>query len=107
MGTDEETGSRDLAYYYASHPYAPYALSPDSVFPVTNVEKACYAPKFSKKWVATASSISINGGIRKNVAPSNCSAEGIPCDRETLTKAIQTAREKTGVSFECIQMDDS
>ena len=107
MGTDEETGSRDLAYYYASHPYAPYALSPDSVFPVTNVEKACYAPNFSKKWLATASSISINGGIRKNVAPSNCSAEGIPCDRETLTKAIQTAREKTGVSFECIQMDDS
>ena len=28
MGTDEESGSSDIAYYYAREPYAPYAFSP-------------------------------------------------------------------------------
>ncbi len=78
MGTDEETGSRDIAHYYASNPYAPYALSPDADFPVTNIEKAGYAPKFSAQWEKTAGEgmriLSLDGGIRKNVAPANCRA---------------------------------
>ena len=29
MGTDEESGSEDIAYYYSKNPYAPFAFSPD------------------------------------------------------------------------------
>lgn len=104
MGTDEETGSRDIAYYYARHPFAPYALSPDADFPVTNVEKGGYGPKFSRKWENSASGISLDGGIRKNVAPANCTAQGIPGDWETIAQAMQAVHEKTGVSFSCERM---
>ena len=75
MGTDEETGSRDIEHYYASHPFAPYSLSPDADFPVINIEKAGYGPQFSKTWEKTQGSgvkvLSLEGGIRKNVAPAN------------------------------------
>lgn len=77
MGTDEESGSEDIAHYYATHPFAPYSLSPDADFPVTNIEKAGYAAKFSANWEKCRSEngmriLSIDGGIRVNVAPANC-----------------------------------
>ena len=39
LGTDEESGSRDIAHYYATVPYAPCSFSPDAEFPVINIEK--------------------------------------------------------------------
>ena len=33
LGTDEETGSRDIEHYYASHPYAPNSVTPGLRFP--------------------------------------------------------------------------
>ena len=39
MGTDEESGSSDIAYYYAREPFAPYTFSPVAEFPVINIEK--------------------------------------------------------------------
>ena len=55
MGTDEESGSEDIAHSYANHPFALYALSPDADFPVTNIEKAHYSPRFSASWEKTVS----------------------------------------------------
>lgn len=40
MGTDEESGSSDIAYYYAREPYAPYAFSPDAEFPSSTSRRA-------------------------------------------------------------------
>lgn len=78
LGTDEETGSRDIEHYYAHAPYAPNAVTPDSDFPVTNIEKARYAPVFGAKWdrVETAQPrlVRVKGGIRANVAPGQCVA---------------------------------
>lgn len=77
LGTDEETGSRDIAHYYAHAPYAPNAVTPDSNFPVTNIEKARYAPVFGAKWDpvdAFPCLASVKGGIRSNVAPGYCEA---------------------------------
>lgn len=104
MGTDEETGSEDIAYYYASHPFAPYSLSPDADFPVTNIEKAGYAAKFSADWEkrqqAGIGILSVEGGIRVNVAPANCRAvlTGVEDARQLETVLEETARE-TGVSL--------
>ena len=50
MGTDEESGFSDIAWYYSSHPYAPYTFSPDAEFPVTNLEKGHFQPFLTKKW---------------------------------------------------------
>ena len=38
MGTDEESGSGDLPFYYKVHAPAPGTFSPDSGFPLYNVE---------------------------------------------------------------------
>lgn len=45
-GTDEETGFRDVKWYYSRHPYAPYTISPDADFPIINIEKGHYRPPF-------------------------------------------------------------
>lgn len=77
LGTDEETGSRDIEHYYSHAPYAPNAITPDSNFPVTNIEKARYAPVFGAQWDpvdAFPCLASVKGGIRSNVAPGYCEA---------------------------------
>ena len=77
LGTDEETGSRDIAHYYSHAPFAPNAVTPDSDFPVTNIEKARYAPTFGCDWDpvdAYPCLTSVKGGIRSNVAPGYCEA---------------------------------
>ena len=38
-GSDEESGSDDLAYYYSKEPEALYTFSPDADYPLINVEK--------------------------------------------------------------------
>ncbi len=70
MGTDEESGSSDIAYYYAREPYAPYAFSPDAEFPLINIEKGSYKPVFTKSWpaeTATPRVTEFRGGFRINV----------------------------------------
>lgn len=50
MGTNEESGSGDIAWYFARNPYAPATFSPDAGFPVINTEKGGFKPTFSKSW---------------------------------------------------------
>lgn len=52
LGTDEESGSRDIAHYYATVPYAPCSFSPDAEFPVINIEKGLYTPVITGQWEA-------------------------------------------------------
>ena len=103
MGTDEETGSRDIEHYYATHPFAPYALSPDADFPVINIEKAGYGPKFSKTWEKTQGSgvkvLSLEGGIRKNVAPANCKAVISGGDPAQVQEVLTQVSRETGVAL--------
>lgn len=72
LGTDEESGSSDIAYYYEREPYAPYAFTPDADFPVINIEKGHYHPDFGCQW-ETSSALprvaALTGGFRQNVVP--------------------------------------
>ena len=103
MGTDEETGSRDIAHYYKTHPFAPYALSPDADFPVTNIEKAHYSPRFSGTWeekdLPGVRVLSVDGGIRTNVAPANCVAVLKNGDLEQLRTVLAETSRETGVAL--------
>ena len=111
MGTDEETGSRDIEYYYARHPFAPNALSPDADFPVTNIEKAGYAPRFSAQWPAEqlpgVRVRSVEGGIRVNVAPGNCQAVLSRVDRVQLEAVLHTVQAATGVTLTAEETGDT
>ena len=101
MGTDEESGSEDIAHYYASHPFAPYSLSPDVDFPVTNIEKAHYSPRFSASWQEMEAPgvriLALDGGIRVNVAPANCTCLLENVDKARLEAVLQQFSTETGV----------
>ena len=102
MGTNEESGSGDVAWYFARHPFAPATFSPDSGFPVINTEKGGLKPVFSKRWPAQQELPRVkwlHGGIRINVLPGDASAavEGLSMyDIQPVARDI-TAR--TGVKF--------
>ena len=110
LGTDEETGSRDIAHYYAHHPYAPNSVTPDSDFPVTNIEKARYAPTFSAQFPAADTTaphlVSIHGGIRVNVAPGECRATVAGLNAAECAEICKLAEHNTGVSFTLMNEGD-
>lgn len=99
LGTDEETGFRDVNWYYARHPYAPYTISPDADFPIINIEKGHYQPVFSASWAqetALPRVISLTGGPRLNMVPPKAQAvvAGLPLAE------IQAAQSKLGLEPE-------
>lgn len=104
LGTDEESGSSDLRHYFSRHPFAPHSITPDTCFPVTNIEKATYAPKFSKVWepqpVLDAQLLSLDGGLRVNVAPGNCTVKIRGIDRDAVAAASEAVAAATGVKFD-------
>ena len=103
LGTDEETGSRDLQHYFSCHPFAPNSVTPDSCFPVTNIEKAGYAPRFSGSWAAQPENpkqlLTLKGGIRTNVAPGNCTALIKGLKESDVREAMAAVQSETGVLF--------
>jgi len=50
LGTDEECGSSDIAYYYKKEKEAPMTFSPDADFPVINIEKGGLHSPFESKF---------------------------------------------------------
>ena len=85
LGTDEESGSSDIEYYYGKEPYAPCTFSPDGEFPVINIEKGSYKPVFTKTWeaeTATPRVKELHGGFRINVVPpeASCVIAGLSAD---------------------------
>jgi len=103
LGTDEESGSGDLIHYFSRHPFAPHSITPDTCFPVTNIEKANYSPRFSAVWApqpaADAQLLQLNGGIRVNVAPGNCTAKIRNLPKAAVAAAMEDVARTTGVSF--------
>lgn len=102
MGTNEESGSGDIAWYFARHPYAPATFSPDAGFPVINTEKGGFRPTFAREWPVQEELPRVkwlHGGIRINILPGDASAcvEGLgvhevqPCARDITAH--------TGVKF--------
>ena len=103
LGTDEESGSKDLKHYFANHPFAPHSITPDTCFPVTNVEKATYRPKFSCTWEkqpeAENQILCLKGGIRVNVAPGNCTVKLRSLTAADVAAAMEAVSASSGVDF--------
>lgn len=102
MGTNEESGSGDIAWYFAGHPYAPATFSPDSGFPVINTEKGSLRPVFTKQWPVQGQLPRVkwfHGGIRLNILPGEASAgvEGLTMyDVQPVARNITS---RTGIKF--------
>ena len=77
LGTDEECGSSDVAYYYRHNAPAPNTFTPDSEFPVGNAEKGMYRLRFRKSWepeTAVPRVVSLSGGAQINAIPTEACA---------------------------------
>lgn len=102
LGTNEESGSGDIAWYFARHPFAPATFSPDSGFPVVNTEKGGLKPLFTAQWEAQRELPRLrwlHGGIRINVLPGDASAaiEGLGID--AIQPVARDVTNRTGIKF--------
>lgn len=106
LGTAEETGSEDLAYYSKLEAYPPMSFSPDSSFPVTNIEKGGFSPTFSAQWEenkALPRLVLLKGGTAGNIVCQECFFEIEGLAKEEVEKYLTadgvkfTVSEKNGL----------
>lgn len=109
VGTDEESGCEDLAYYFTKEQAPPYVFTPDAEFPVINIEKGAIRTAFRAQF-QQASNLprvrSVNGGYKVNVVPPEADAviEGLPIEK--VTGYAQEVTVATGVQFECSEREN-
>jgi len=98
-GSDEETGSSDLAYYYGIEKEADYTFSPDADYPLINIEKARLSKSFTAQTDAGTCLLSIHAGDKSNVIPGKAYAciRGISDD--VLMDTAVRSEALTGASF--------
>ncbi len=109
MGTDEESGSEDIAYYYSKEPYAPCTFSPDGEFPVINLEKGSYKPVFTKTWAAESATPRVkelHGGFRINVLPPEAQCVVAGLSAQAARPYCNKAAAETGVAYELTERGD-
>jgi len=105
LGTDEESGSEDIAYYFKQQAPPPAVFTPDADFPVINVEKGRFMPTFGMQWEPSGPAANlprvtkIHASERFNVVPHEATAviEGLSLD--TLKDVAEKIGRQTGVTF--------
>jgi len=103
LGTDEESGSADIAHYYQQQAEAPMTFSPDADFPVINIEKGRAHGEFTAKWEpseALPRLVSFHAGTRANVVPGLAEAVVAGMSAELIHAAAQLVTAETGITFE-------
>lgn len=103
LGTDEECGSSDIAHYYKVEKEAPMTFSPDSSFPVTNIEKGGLKGDFTavfEKSAALPRMVSFVSGTKVNVVPSKAEAviEGLSASE--IEAAAKAAEKELDITFQ-------
>ena len=99
LGSDEETGCRDIAQYLEKNDPPPNVFTPDAKYPVVNIEKGRITPFFNASWEkddALPRVVSISGGKTTNIVPDRTEAI---IESFTLNEAESFCREysdKTG-----------
>ena len=102
LGAAEETGSEDLDYYFDREQAPEMCFSPDADFPVINIEKGRYAPRFSAGWKESAALprvLRMRGGATKNIIPQNAEAVLEGLDAQAVLPLCREMEQKTGVKF--------
>lgn len=108
LGTNEESGSGDIDYYYKREKPAPNTFTPDSEFPVCNAEKGFYRIRFRKSWApetALPRVKTLSGGFRTNVVPTEAWAEVAGMKPEHLLAGCMPLCAELGASCRVEQTD--
>lgn len=75
FGSDEESGMRDIPYYFTKESLPVMAFTPDSEYPIYNVEKGLLHMEAHMGGLGKDSLIRwVKGGIAANVVPDQCAA---------------------------------
>ncbi|MCF0123849.1 MAG: Sapep family Mn(2+)-dependent dipeptidase [Ruminiclostridium sp.] len=109
LGTDEETGFRDIHWYYDRHPYAPYTISPDADFPIINIEKGHYQPTFTAGWPAVTvlpRVSSLTGGPRLNMVPPKAQALVLGLTPQDIQAVCDTLDLEPNITFTLTQQEN-
>ncbi len=105
LGTDEESGSADIAHYYATEPAAPMTFSPDADYPVINIEKGRAHGSFTASWKegnVLPRLVGFRSGTRANVVPGTAEAAVKGLTEEEIRGTAETVSAETGVIFETV-----
>lgn len=101
MGCGEETGSEDMDYYFSKREMLPFTLSPDADYPLINLEKGRFAPKFTKTAENSGEKtvVSFSGGTTGNIVPCKSKVLLSGITAEEANSSIIEISGKTGVEF--------
>ncbi len=108
LGTDEECGSSDIAYYYKQEEEAPMTFSPDAEFPVINLEKGSLHGEFTaefEKSEALPKMVSFKSGTKVNVVPAKAEALFDGLDGSETEAFAKTLEAELGVRFDVTSED--
>ena len=108
LGTDEESGSADIAHYYAAEQEAPMTFSPDADFPVIHIEKGRAHGVFTAAWEpgeALPRVLEVHAGTRANVVPGTAEAVVKGLTAAEILAAAKAVTEETGVRFTAEEAD--
>lgn len=108
LGTDEESGSRDIRHYYASNQPAPNTFSPDASFPVFNTEKGGLAARFTMVWEkqdCLPRVSALDGGYRINVLPADARAMVLGLTKAEIERICLPLAERLNVRLAVDQRD--
>ncbi|MFT9056275.1 MAG: Sapep family Mn(2+)-dependent dipeptidase, partial [Ethanoligenens sp.] len=102
VGTDEECGSADIAYYYSKEKEDPMTFSPDASFPVINIEKARLVGTLSATFSRNDTLPRVkqmDAGVKENVVHDVAKAVVEGLAPEKLVPFLRQAEEQTGAQF--------
>lgn len=105
LGTDEESGSADIAHYYQRQEEAPMTFSPDADFPVINIEKGRAHGVFTAFWAESGALpriVSFHAGTRANVVPGTAEAVVAGLTAREVEEAAKSVDARTGITFSLI-----
>ena len=103
LGTSEETGSKDIEYYFQKESAPPMVFSPDGDYPILNTEKGQLRPDILAHY-AESSALprirAIDGGLVLNAVPPEAEAIVEGLDSAAVKAALDAAAQETGAEFE-------
>jgi succinyl-diaminopimelate desuccinylase len=102
LGTDEESGSADIAHYAEREKFPLMTFSPDGAFPVTNTEKGSFGPFLEARWPESDTLPrvrSLKGGFRTNVVPPEAEAVIEGMDRRTVAGVCDSVAAATRAAY--------
>ncbi len=100
LGSNEETGSADIAHYYAREPEAEMTFSPDAEFPLINIEKGMFRGRLVRgARQPEGMRVLLDAGIATNAVPNKAVLQVSGADPDALDGACRAVADATGTEI--------